>query len=179
LKAAARFLVVCVCSSACASAPPPYINTCTDYDTARSDPNAKHVTRDQIKAQTHALFAALDRADAAGFSAELGDSFVLIEAGVVRDRAFLLEGIRQRAGHAAPGRTRTWQNEQIRLSEDAAIFIGEAIVSEPGDLQHAGREYAGWNTLVFAPERGSFRAMSWQWVPSGGDPVRNECDPAQ
>lgn len=179
MNAAAWLLSACACLSACASAPPAYINTCTDYDTPRTDPNAKHITPDQIKAQTHALFAALDRADAAAFSAELGDSFALVEAGVLRDRAFLLEGIRQRAGRDAPDRTRVWQNEQIRVSEDAAIFIGESIVTEPGDLQHAGRELAGWNTLVFAPERGSFRAMSWQWVPSGGEAVRNECEPVQ
>lgn len=179
MNTAASWFVACAWLSACASAPPPYINTCTDYDTPRIDPNAKHVTPDQIKAQTHALFAALDRADAAAFSAELGDSFALIEAGVVRDRAFLLEGIRQRAGRAAPERTRAWQNEQIRVSEDAAIFIGEAIVTQPGDLEHAGRELAGWNTLVFAPERGSFRAMSWQWVPSGGETVLSECDPVE
>jgi hypothetical protein len=172
-------VAACACLCACASAPSAYISTCTDYDTPRTDPNAKHVTQDQIKAQTHALFAALDRADAAAFRAELGDSFALIEAGVVRVRAFLLEGIQKRAGRDAPERTRTWQNEHIHVSEDAAIFVGESIVTEPGDLQHAGREFAGWNTLVFAPERGSFRAMSWQWVPSGGDPVKNECDPVQ
>jgi hypothetical protein len=154
-----------------------YVNTCNDYDTPRSDPNAKRITSDQIKAQTHALFAALDHADAAGFAAELGDTFALIESGVVRDRAYLLEGIRERDARDAPARTRVWQNEQIRISENAAVFIGQAIVHEVGDVEHPGGDYAGWNTLVFSPERGSFRAMSWQWVSAGAEAGRNECDP--
>ena len=156
-----------------------YVNTCNDYDTPRTDPNAKHITHDQIKAQTHALFAALDRADAAGFTAELGGTFALFESGVVRDRAFLLEGIRERAARDAPARTRVWQNETIRISENAAVFSGQAIVHEVGDVEHPGGDYAGWNTLVFSPERGSFRAMSWQWVSVGAESGRNECDPVQ
>jgi hypothetical protein len=143
------------------------VNTCTDYATLRTDPNGPRPSVERIRAQVHALFAALDRADEADFSAELGETFSLIDTGVVRDRAFLLQGIRERAARGAPERTRDWQNEQIWVSDAAAVFVGEAIVNVPGDVAHPGGDYAGWSTVVLAPERGSFRAVSWQWVGSG------------
>jgi hypothetical protein len=96
--------------------------------------------------------------------AELGETFALIDTGVVRDRAYLLQGIRERAARGAPERTRTWQNEQVWVSDAAAVFVGESIVHETGDVAHPGGDIAGWNTVVFAPERGAFRAVSWQWV---------------
>lgn len=150
------------CASACASSPPAtFVNTCSDY-TPRSDPNAARPSVDRIRAQAHALFGALDRADEADFSAELGETFALVEAGVVRDRAYIQQSVRERAGRSAPERTRTWQNEQIWVSDAAAVFVGEAIIHEPGDVANPGGDYAGWNTVVFARERGSFRAVSWQ-----------------
>jgi hypothetical protein len=155
------------CSSACAtSRPAAFVNTCTDYTSQPTDPNAARPSQDRILAQAHALFGALDRADEASFQAELGDSFALIDSGAVRDRAFLVQGIRERAARNAPERTRSWQNEQVWVSDHAAVFVGEAIVSDPGDPDHAGGDFAGWHTVVFAPERGLYRAMSWQWVPA-------------
>jgi hypothetical protein len=133
------------------------IDTCSEYKTPRADPNAVRPSIDGVRAQAHALFAALDRADEAAFSAELGETFALIDSGVVRDRASLIDEIRARVARAAPERTRTWQNESVWVSDASAVFVGQAVVHEPG------RDFAGWNTLVFAPERGSFRALSWQW----------------
>jgi hypothetical protein len=154
--------------TACASTPPAaFVNTCSDY-TPRSDPNARRPSIERIRAQAHGLFGALDRADEADFGAELGEAFALIEAGVVRDRAYLLQGIRERDSRSAPERSRTWQNEQIWVSDAAAVFLGEAIVHEPGDVANPGGDYAGWNTVVFTRERGSFRAVSWQWAGVNG-----------
>lgn len=159
------------CGSACASSPPPrFIQTCTDYGRLRADPNGVRPSLDRVRAQAHSLFAALDRANEADFSAELGETFALIEGGVVRDRAYLLQGIRERVARAAPERTRTWQNEQIWVSDAAAVFVGEAIVHEPGTVERPGGDYAGWNTVVFANERGAFRPVSWQWTGSGAAP---------
>jgi hypothetical protein len=155
-------------SSACASSQAPaLIDTCSEYKTPRADPNAARPTIDQVRAQAHALFAALDRADEAAFKAELGETFALIDSGVVRDRAFLLDDIRARVARSAPPRTRSWQNEKVWVSDAAAVFVGESVVHEQSDLSQPnqpGGDFGGWNTLVFAPERGSFRAVSWQWV---------------
>ncbi|HTU63883.1 MAG TPA: hypothetical protein VMF89_35705 [Polyangiales bacterium] len=155
------------CTSACASSrPAAFVNTCSDY-TPRADPNAQRPSIERVRAQAHALFAALDRADERDFTAELGESFALIAGGAVRDRAYLQQGIRDRVARSAPERTRTWQNEQIWVSDAAAVFLGEALIHEPGDVANPGGDYAGWNTVVFARERGSFRAVSWQWVAVG------------
>lgn len=148
------------CVSACASRPPArFVNTCTEYKVLQTDPNAARPSVDRIRAQVHSLFGALDRADEANFTAELGQTFALIEAGVVRERDFLLQGIRERVARNAPERTRTWQNEQIWVSDAAAVFVGETIVHDPdrGD-------YGGWSTVVFSPERGIYRPVSWQWT---------------
>jgi hypothetical protein len=145
------------------------INTCSEYAPQRADPNAARPSVERIRAQAHALFAALDRADEAAFGAELGETFALIDAGVVRDRAYLITALRARVAHEAPEHTRAWQNEQIWVSDAAAVFVGEAIVHAPGDptdLDHPGGDFAGWNTLVFAQERGTFRAVSWQRAAS-------------
>lgn len=154
-----------LCLSACASSrPATFINTCSDYAPPRVDANVTRPSIDRIRAQAHALFSALDRADEAMFSAELGETFALIIQGVVHDRAFLQRALKERSGRNTPVRTRTWQNEQIWVSDWAAVFVGEAIVHQPGDVASPGADYAGWNTVVFAPERGSFRAVSWQWT---------------
>jgi len=162
-------LLVGTCLGACASSPPAaFVNTCSDYPTLPTDPNAARPSIDRIRAQAHALFSALDRADEADFRAELGATFALIEAGEVRDRAFLERGIRERVARNAPERTRTWQNEQVWVSDASAVFVGESIVHVPGDVARPGGDYAGWNTVVFANERGMFRAVSWQWTGVGG-----------
>ena len=149
--------------SACASSrPTTFVNTCGDYG-LRTDPNATRPSLERIRAKAHGLFAALDRADEAEFKAELGETFALIEAGVVHERAELLRGIRERAARDEPPRTREWQGEQIWVSDASAVFVGKAIVHAPGDGEHPGGDYAGWNTVVFASERGMFRAVSWQW----------------
>jgi hypothetical protein len=139
------------------------IETCSEYNTPRADPNAPAPSQERIRAQAHALFAALDRADEADFTAELGATFALVDAGVVHERASLVEEIRARVARSAPERTRTWQNERVWVSDALAVFVGEAIVHEPGTPDQPGVDFAGWNTVVFAPERGSFRAISWQF----------------
>lgn len=166
-------LLAFVCMCACASSQPAaFIQTCNEYRTPRADPNATRPSLDRVRAQAHALFSALDRADEAGFSAELGETFALIAAGEVQDRASLVDEIRARVARSAPERTRSWQNEKVWVSDASAVFIGEAIVHAPGTPDQPGGDFAGWNTLVFAPERGSFRAVSWQWAGSGSPAVR-------
>lgn len=154
-----------LCGACAASQPAALIDTCSEYKVPRADPNAVRPSIDRVRAQAHSLFAALDRADEAAFTAELGETFALIDSGVVRERAFLLDDIRARVARAAPERTRTWQSEKVWVSDAAAVFVGETVVHEPSNMnEQRGGDFAGWNTLVFAPERGSFRAMSWQWV---------------
>ena len=165
MRAGLLLAFACISSACASSQPAALIDTCSEYKIPRADPNATRPSIDRVRAQAHALFAALDRADEAAFSAELGETFALIDSGVVRDRGFLLDDIRARVVRSAPERTRTWQNEKIWVSDAAAVFVGESVVHEPSDMNdHQGGDFAGWNTLVFAPERGSFRAMSWQWV---------------
>lgn len=165
--------LVLACISACASSQPAaLIDICSEYRAPRADPNAPRPSLDRVRAQAHALFSALDRANEADFTAELGETFALIDAGVVRDRAFLIEEIRARVAQGAPERTRAWHNEKVWVSDASAVFIGEAIVHQPGTPAEPGGDFAGWNTLVFAPERGAFRAVSWHWVGSATQPVR-------
>jgi hypothetical protein len=158
--------LIFACTACASTRPAAFVNTCSDY-TPRSDPNAARPSIERIRAQAHGLFDALDRADEADFGAELGETFALIEAGVVRDRAYLQQGIRDRVSRGAPERTRKWQNEQIWVSDAAAVFLGKAIVHDPGEVTNSGGDYAAWNTVVFARERGSFRAVSWQLAGVG------------
>jgi hypothetical protein len=67
-----RVALLCLAGACASSAPPALIDTCSEYRETRVDPNARQSTPDQIKAQAHAIFAALDRADEAAFQAELG-----------------------------------------------------------------------------------------------------------
>ena len=148
--------------AACASAPAP----CRVNDSSSARVMAAP-SEAAIKARAHALLDAYDRMDEAAFVAELGSTFALFEGRELLDRETLLGRMRARRERGAPPRTRDWHSEQVRLSPEAAVFIGEAVEHIPADTQRPAGAYAGVSTLVFAPENAVFKAVHWEWEPSG------------
>jgi SAM-dependent methyltransferase len=128
-----------------------------------------------IKAMSHALLDAYDRDDEDSLAKVLAPSFTFFSEQQAHHRE-VLGWVHDRRAHGAAPRTRTYGQEHISISENTAVFIGEAVLHAPADGQRPAGEFDGWNTLVWAREGTAWKAMTWQWVKGGLDADRARWD---
>jgi SAM-dependent methyltransferase len=130
-----------------------------------------------IKARSHDLFDAIDRADAATFQSMVGPSYGRFFAGRFYDTAFTVQGLQSRAAAHEPVRSRSWSDERVVAGPDAALFIGEAVEHVPASGDHPAADIDGYNTLVWTRSAdGGWKAAAMTWQPAGVDAERQLWD---
>jgi len=135
-----------------------------------------------VKAMSHALLDAYDRADDGGFARALGPSFVLFDELRLEQRDAILDELRKRRERQAPARSRTYGEQHVSIGSDAAVFIGETVEHYPPDSARPAAEgipaipmeFDGWSTIVWARSGDAWKAASWQWVRGGADASREK-----
>jgi SAM-dependent methyltransferase len=132
--------------------------------------------QEMIKARSHDLFDAIDRADTSMFKSMVGPSYGRFFAGRFYDTAFLAKGLEARVAAHEPVRSRTWSDERIVTGTDAAVFIGEAVEHVPATADHPAAEIDGYNTLVWARSGNEWRAALLTWQPAGIEGERQSWD---
>ncbi|MET0341754.1 MAG: class I SAM-dependent methyltransferase [Polyangiales bacterium] len=131
------------------------------------------LTEDEVRARAHALLAAYDAADEAVFVAALGDTFALWEDKELKPPDALLAKLRDRRTRGAPRVLRSYASEQVRISADVGVYIGESTEHAAAEPGRPARDYEGIDTLVFARDRsGSLRAVHWAWERAGKEGTR-------
>lgn len=109
---------------------------------------------DAVKAKSRAFLDANDKNDAAALAPMLGSSFVRFEQGHVHDAAHTLDALRASRG---PAVTRTWKEEDVRLGDETATFIGDAVEHFP-----SGKDLEFWNSIVWTHEGAAWKVAYWQ-----------------
>ena len=117
-----------------------------------------------VKAMSHALFDAFDRADVDAVARALGPTCDLFDDGHLREHDALLDEVRVRRDRHAPSRTRRTVEERVYLSSNSAVFIGETIEHYFPDGPKLTGDFDGWSTLVWVREAGGWRVAHWQWT---------------
>jgi SAM-dependent methyltransferase len=137
---------------------------------------ARPIDEAAVKAMTHALFDAYDRADEDAFARAIGPAFVSIEDTTVRERDVVLSDIRARRGRKEPVRTRAPGHEQVWIGPDSTVFIGESVEHIPPGARFTG-DYDGTSTLVWVRDGRDgavWKAAMWHWAKAGLDATRDE-----
>jgi hypothetical protein len=136
-----------------------------------------------VKAMSHALLDAYDRADEDGVARALGPAFVLFDDRRLQPRDSLLTRVRKRLVRHAPPRTRTYGEEHTSIAGSSAVFIGEAVEHYPRDGALPCEDgscmmgdFDGWNTLVWVRAGAAWKVASWEWIKGGLDADRDEWD---
>ena len=158
--------------AACAAAPPPVTTPCPAAVAPPAPQVAPALDEAQVKAMSHALFDAFDRADAAALADATGPTFGLYQEERFRDRASMLEALKARADRHAPVHSRTWNDERVLIGPGTAIFIGEAVEHMPPEGDRSGADDDGSNTLVWVRDGARWTAAIWQWEPAGVEAER-------
>ena len=125
-----------------------------------------------VKARSRAFFDALDRDDAA-FADVLAPSFVLFMDGRFIDRELIASAVARRRDRKAPARTRTWKDESVFISPAAAVYIAEGVEHIPAEGDAKALDRAGWHTLIWVQEGGSWKIVHYQWQKGGLDAERD------
>ena len=102
-----------------------------------------------VKERSHAFFDAYDRASGSELEAMLAPSFVWYEQQRFSDRAMTLENLKRRTDRHAPIHSRTWADERVYASGNAAVFIGEAKEHVPPEGDRAASEYAPGRSITW------------------------------
>lgn len=158
---------------ACAAPKPLEAPTCPPVAPAPAVPAAPTKPDEAaIKARSHQLFDAFDRADAATFADLTGPTFGLYEEERYKDRDLVLGGLKARTEKHAPIHSRTWESEQVFADPYVAVFIGEATEHVPSDGPSEPISDPGANTLVWVHEGDRWVAASWTWYRAGIDAER-------
>jgi hypothetical protein len=126
------------------------------------------ITENTVKAMSHALLDAYDRADDGGFARALGPSFVLFDDLRLEQREQVIGNLRKRRARRAPNRTRTYGQEHVTIGDTSAVFIGETVEHYPVDdtrpCEDWGRcidgDFDGWNTIVWVRDSGTWKVAS-------------------
>jgi SAM-dependent methyltransferase len=160
--------IVAVCS--CRAAPADRANDVS----ANPSPSSVPADEDNVKAMTHALLDAHDRADEASFAQAIVSSFVLLDEQRTREHDALLRGLRSRRERHAPRIARTYGDEQVWIGASSAVFVGEAVEHYPADGARPPTDFDGWSTVVWVREGGEWKAVSWQWTKGGLEATRQE-----
>ncbi len=142
---------------------------------------AQSIDEAAVKAMTHALLDAYDRADEDSVAGTLGPAFVEFDERRLLPRDSVLTRLHKRVVRHAPPRTRTYGEEHISFTSNSAVFIGETVEHYPRDGalpcedgSCVTGDFDGWNTLVWVRDGAAWKAASWQWVKGGLDADREE-----
>jgi hypothetical protein len=135
-----------------------------------------------VKAMSHALLDAYDRADEEGFARALGPSFVLFDDLRLQERDHVIGNLRKRRARRAPNRARTYGQEHVTIGDRSAVFIGETVEHYPEDNARpcedwgscVNGDFDGWNTLVWVRDSGTWKVASWQWVRGSASASREK-----
>lgn len=142
---------------------------------------ARSIDEATVKAMSHALLDAYDRADEDTVAGALEPAFVLFDERRLEPRDSVLARLHKRLVRRAPPRTRTYGEEHIAITESSAVFIGETVEHYPRDGalpcedgSCVTGDFDGWSTLVWVRDGLAWKAASWQWVKGGLEAVRDE-----
>ena len=134
-----------------------------------------------VKAMSHALFDAYDRADEDSVAGALGPAFVLFDERRLLPRDTVLTRLHKRVARRAPPRTRTYGEEHTWITGTSAVFLGETVEHYPRDGalpcedgSCVTGDFDGWNTLVWVRSGSAWEVASWQWVKGGLEADREE-----
>jgi SAM-dependent methyltransferase len=143
-------------------------------DAATKAPSAQApIDEGTVKAMSHGLLDAHDRADVETFAGVLGPTFTLFDDRRLHDRDSALTEVRARHDRQAPSRSRTYGEEHVSLGDNSAVFIGETVEHYPLDGARPTGDFDGWSTLVWVRKGGAWKAAYWQWVKAGPDADRD------
>ena len=166
-----KLLVLCVATAACTTAaPPPVVAPITT--TVAVAPAAPMLDQPAVIAKSHEFFDAFDRAEVDAATATIAPSFVWFDAGRQLTAEMLSRGLQARIDRHAGIHSRTWDDEHVYLSPNAAVFIGHAIEHMPSDGAAAAADEDGYNTLVWARDGERWRIVMWQWTLGGVEAER-------
>jgi len=137
-----------------------------------------------VKAMSHVLLDAYDRADEDGFARVVEPTFVLFDELRLQQRDAILNAVRKRRERQAPARSRSYGDQHVSIGSNAAVFIGETVEHYPADsarpmaenIAAIPMEFDGWSTIVWARDGEEWKAASWQWVKGGADASREKWD---
>jgi ketosteroid isomerase-like protein len=160
-----RLIVLGVAIAACTTAaPPPVVAPITP---PAALPAAPAIDQAAVIANSHAFFDAFDRADVDAATASMAPSFVWFDAGRQLTGEMVSRGLQARIDRHAPIHSRTWDDEHVYLSPNAAVFIGHAIEHLPSEGAERAADEDGYNTLVWARDGEHWRIVMWQWTLGG------------
>src|SRR3569623_958248 len=158
---------------ACAAPKPVEPLTCPPPPPApRGLQGAADLTEAQVKERSHAFLDAFDRASVDDIQDALAPSFVWYEEQGARDKAGLVGVLQRRTDRHAPIHSRTYKDEHVYMSGNAAVFIGESIERMPPNGDSAAVEDDGSNTLVWVRSGTRWQLVLWQWGRAG---IAAEC----
>jgi len=119
----------------------------------------------EVKARSHAFYAAIDQFDSAGLAAAVAPSFVMVSNARTRDLAHLQNEAQLRLDQHAHAYTRTWIDERVYVGPTSAVFVGHAIQRIPTDSGDVERD--GFHTLVWVPVHGTWKVAFAEWTRGG------------
>jgi hypothetical protein len=120
-----------------------------------------------VKERSRRFFDAFDRASVEEMDGMLAPSFVRSEDQRFSDRAMTLENLKWRRDHHVPILSRTWADERVYASGNAAVFFGEAKEHVPAFGDRAASDQDGANTLVWVRTGNRWTVVLWQWAVGG------------
>src|SRR3569623_1518804 len=162
---------------ACAAPKPVEPLTCPPPPPApRALQGAADLTEAQVKERSHAFLDAFDRASVDDIQDALAPSFVWYEEQGARDKAGLVGVLQRRTDRHAPIHSRTYKDEHVYMSGNAAVFIGESIERMPPNGDSAAVEDDGSNTLVWVRSGTRWQLVLWQWGRAGIAAEREDWD---
>jgi SAM-dependent methyltransferase len=118
----------------------------------------------KVKADTEALFTAIDRGDNAALQAVAGPTFGLFDGGRFYDTSQLTKLV---GAHEGDARTRSWKNERAITGKGAAVFFAEATIHFPATEDHPAGDEELYETLVWAHDGTDWKVVHWQEQPAG------------
>lgn len=130
-------------------------------------PDAVTLDETAVKTRTHALFAAIDRADVLAFSDVVSPAFVRIDLGRTYDAAWVRSSIQARIDRHAPVRSRDWKDERVFIGPNVAVFVGESIEHVPAHGDSPAAEIDTWNELSWVHDGNAWKVAQWSYRPGG------------
>jgi SAM-dependent methyltransferase len=118
---------------------------------------------DVLRKQTLTLFAAYDRDDATTFSSTIAASFVRFDHVREVPGRFIVQELRGRREANAQPTERKCGEESITKGETFAVYSALCTELSPATRDASSLERSGWNTVMWAREAGTWRAVHWNW----------------
>jgi predicted O-methyltransferase YrrM len=120
-----------------------------------------------IRAWSHAILNAYDRAEVTPLDIALSPQLVHFEDGQPSSRDELLARIRARDPDETRIGLRVWDEESVVTGPQGAVFIGKATEHSTGNELHGGDEFVGFYKLVWVPAGDRYQLLFWSWQPGG------------